>query len=113
MYAKQWWREYLQIRSSHSNRLVKIFAQDETGTNRLTCSFVKPVRAGRLIDTAREAARFVNLIAYEKTENVGGGKAEMWCNMHSFLSKNKGVSLYCRSEINITFKYTIICSHLL
>lgn len=90
VYAKQWWREYLQIRSSHSNRLVKIFAQDETGTNRLTCSFVKPVRAGRLIDSAREAARFVSLIAYEKAENVGGGKAEMWCNMHSFLCKNKG-----------------------
>ncbi|CAB3981640.1 Centrosomal of 76 kDa [Paramuricea clavata] len=90
VYAKQWWREFLQIRPQHSDRLVKIFAQDETGTNRLTCSFVKPIRAGRLIDSAREAARFVSLIAYEKTENVGGGRTEMWCNMHSFLCKNKG-----------------------
>jgi centrosomal protein CEP76 len=27
VYAKQWWKEYLQIRPSHSERLVKIFAQ--------------------------------------------------------------------------------------
>ena len=33
VYAKQWWKEYLQIRVSHSQRLVKIFAPDERGTN--------------------------------------------------------------------------------
>jgi centrosomal protein CEP76 len=27
VYAKQWWREYLEIRDDHKNRLVKIFAQ--------------------------------------------------------------------------------------
>lgn len=27
VYAKQWWQEYLQIRTSHKERLVKIFAQ--------------------------------------------------------------------------------------
>ena len=27
VYAKQWWKEYLQIRPSHKDRLVKIFAQ--------------------------------------------------------------------------------------
>lgn len=27
VYAKQWWKEYLQIRDTHQNRLVKIFAQ--------------------------------------------------------------------------------------
>jgi centrosomal protein CEP76 len=26
-YAKRWWDEYLQIRSSHNERLVKIFAR--------------------------------------------------------------------------------------
>ena len=91
VYAKQWWREFLQIRSSHCNRLVKIFAQDETGTNRLTCSFERPIRAARLLYTPRQAARFVSLIAYEKAECVGGGKTEMWCNMHSLVCKNKGV----------------------
>ncbi|XP_032875313.1 centrosomal protein of 76 kDa isoform X3 [Amblyraja radiata] len=29
IYAKQWWREYLQIRPSHNTRLVKIFAQGD------------------------------------------------------------------------------------
>ncbi len=27
VYAKQWWKEYLQIRAHHKDRLVKIFAQ--------------------------------------------------------------------------------------
>lgn len=27
VYTKQWWREYLQIRASNSNRLVKLYAQ--------------------------------------------------------------------------------------
>ena len=27
VYAKQWWKEYLEIRDDHKNRLVKIFAQ--------------------------------------------------------------------------------------
>ena len=27
VYAKQWWKEYLQIRPEHQERLVKIFAQ--------------------------------------------------------------------------------------
>ena len=27
VYAKQWWKEYLQIRPHHKDRLVKIFAQ--------------------------------------------------------------------------------------
>ncbi|XP_048219411.1 centrosomal protein of 76 kDa isoform X3 [Perognathus longimembris pacificus] len=53
VYAKQWWREYLQIRPSHNSRLVKIFAQDENGINRPVCSYVKPLRAGRLLDTPR------------------------------------------------------------
>ena len=35
VYAKQWWKEYLQIRASHSQRLVKIFAPDERGTHDL------------------------------------------------------------------------------
>lgn len=27
VYAKQWWKEYLEIRDDHKNRLVKIFSQ--------------------------------------------------------------------------------------
>lgn len=91
VYAKQWWREYLQIRPSHSSRLVKIFAQDENGVNRPVCCYVRPLRAGRLLDTPRQAARFVNVLGYEKAPVVGGGgKQEQWCTMLAFLCRNKG-----------------------
>eukprot|EP00112_Aurelia_sp_Birch-Aquarium-sp1_P012545 Seg2636.3 transcript_id=Seg2636.3/GoldUCD/mRNA.D3Y31 product="Centrosomal protein of 76 kDa" protein_id=Seg2636.3/GoldUCD/D3Y31 len=89
-YAKQWWREYLQIRSSHNNRLVKIFAQNENGIHKHACSYVHPLRAGRLIDTPRQAARFVSLLAYDKVPMVGGNKTEMWMNTHAFLCAGKG-----------------------
>ncbi|XP_059832580.1 centrosomal protein of 76 kDa isoform X3 [Hypanus sabinus] len=91
IYAKQWWREYLQIRPSHNTRLVKIFAQDENGINRPVCSYIKPLRAGRLLDTPRQAARFVNVLGYERATTVGGGsKQEQWCTLLSFLCKGKG-----------------------
>ncbi|XP_074644636.1 centrosomal protein of 76 kDa-like [Tubulanus polymorphus] len=92
VYAKQWWKEFLQIRDSHSLRLVKIFAQDECGTNRPVCSYVKPLRAGRLLDTPRHASRFVSLIGYERVPTVGGGRSEQWTSMHASLCRNKGDS---------------------
>ena len=92
VYAKQWWREYLQIRSSHNNRLVKIFAQDENGINQPVSSYVKPLRAGRLLDTPRQAARFVSLLGFEHAPSVGGGRTEIWSSLHAFLCKGKGVS---------------------
>ncbi|XP_071785511.1 centrosomal protein of 76 kDa-like [Asterias amurensis] len=91
VYAKQWWREFLQIRPSHQNRLVKIFAQDENATNRPVCAFINPLRAGRLLDTPRQAARFVSVMGYEQASAVGGGQPrEQWSSMHAFLCKNKG-----------------------
>ncbi|XP_062501209.1 centrosomal protein of 76 kDa-like isoform X2 [Corticium candelabrum] len=91
VYAKQWWKEYLQVRPSHAHRLVKIFAQDENGINRPVCSYLSPLLAGRLLDNARQAARFVSLFGYERAPTVGGGaKTEQWCSMHAYLSKGKG-----------------------
>jgi len=89
-YSKQWWREYLQIRSSHSNRLVKIFAQDENATHRLVCSFIRPLRAGRLLDTPRQAARFVSLLGFEKLPTMSGNRTEMWTSLASFVARKKG-----------------------
>ena len=57
IYTKQWWREYLEIRASHSQRLVKIFARDESGGSHLVCTYIRPLRAGRLLDSPRHAAR--------------------------------------------------------
>ncbi|KAK2191243.1 hypothetical protein NP493_55g07029 [Ridgeia piscesae] len=91
VYAKQWWKEFLQIRTTHKERLIKIFAQDENGTNRPVCSYVRPLRAGRMLDTPRQAARFVSLLAYEKVTTLGGGgRGEQWTSMHAFLCRNKG-----------------------
>ncbi|XP_034618472.1 centrosomal protein of 76 kDa isoform X2 [Trachemys scripta elegans] len=106
VYAKQWWREYLQIRPSHNTRLVKIFAQDENGINRPVCSYIRPLRAGRLLDTPRQAARFVNVLGYERAPVIGGGggKQEQWCTLLAFLCRNKGD---CEDHANL------LCSLLL
>ncbi|XP_055892466.1 centrosomal protein of 76 kDa-like [Biomphalaria glabrata] len=91
VYAKQWWKEYLQIRESHQDRLVKLFAQDENGVKRPVSSYVKPLRAGRLLDTPREAARFVSLMHHEKVQALGGGgRVEQWTSTHAFLCRNRG-----------------------
>uniref|UniRef100_A0A3Q1ESH5 Centrosomal protein 76 n=1 Tax=Acanthochromis polyacanthus TaxID=80966 RepID=A0A3Q1ESH5_9TELE len=91
VYAKQWWREFLEIRPSHQSKLVKIFAQDENGVNRPVCSNVRVLRAGRLLESPRQAARFVSLLAHEKAPVVGGGgKQEQWCTLMAFLCRGKG-----------------------
>ncbi|XP_068615984.1 centrosomal protein of 76 kDa isoform X2 [Brachionichthys hirsutus] len=93
VYAKQWWREFLEIRPSHQSKMVKIFAQDENGVNRPVCSYVRVLRAGRLLESPRQAARFVSLMAQERAPVVGGGaggKQEQWCSLLAFLSRGKG-----------------------
>ncbi|XP_055768238.1 centrosomal protein of 76 kDa-like [Salvelinus fontinalis] len=91
VYAKQWWREFLEIRQANQSKLVKIFAQDENGVNRPVCSYVRVLRAGRLLESPRQAARFVSLLGLEKAPVVGGGgKQEQWCSLLAFLCRNKG-----------------------
>lgn len=36
--------------------------------------YLQPMRAGRLLDSPRHAARFVSLLPFEKDEALGGGK---------------------------------------
>ncbi|XP_064164700.1 centrosomal protein of 76 kDa [Anguilla rostrata] len=105
VYAKQWWREFLEIRPSHQTKLVKIFAQDENGVNRPVCSYVRVLRAGRLLDGPRQAARFVSLLGMERAPVVGGGaKQEQWCTLLAFL---------CRSKGDCEDHATLLCSLLL
>lgn len=94
VYAKQWWKEYLQLRPNHSQRLVKIFASNEAGDSQLVSCYVRPLRAGRLLDSPRHAARFVSLFPFEKTGSVGQGgcSSEMWTNGYAMLINKKGVS---------------------
>uniref|UniRef100_A0A8D3AFD9 Centrosomal protein of 76 kDa n=1 Tax=Scophthalmus maximus TaxID=52904 RepID=A0A8D3AFD9_SCOMX len=91
VYAKRWWREFLEIRPSHQSKMVKIFAQDENGINRPVCCYVRVLRAGRLLESPRQAARFVSLLAHEKAPVVGGGgKQEQWCTLMAFVCRGKG-----------------------
>jgi centrosomal protein CEP76 len=91
-YSRIWWKEYIDISPTFKNRLVKIFAEDEWGGHKPVCYFVKPLLAGRAIDSPRHAARFVSLIPYTKIEAIGAGagRAEIWHTFHTFLSMRKG-----------------------
>lgn len=67
--------------------------KDENGTNRPVCSYIKPLQVSRLLDTPRQAARFVSLMGYSKTRPAVGGlneNIEQWLNLHTFLVKNRG-----------------------
>lgn len=118
VYAKQWWKEFLQLRPDHSQRLVKIFASDEAGVSRLVCCYVRPLRAGRLLDSPRHAARFVSLFPFEKIGSVGRGacSSEMWSNGFAMLVNKKGVSYWaclCGELLGLCHAYLwggVVCS---
>lgn len=58
--------------------------------NRPVCSYVRVLRAGRLLESPRQAARFVSLLAQERAPVLGGGtRHEQWCTMMAFLCRNK------------------------
>ena len=97
LYAKSWWQEYLNQSPSHAMRLVKIFASDETGTNRPVVSFVSPMKhQSSRVSTPMEAARFVSLLSHVRNQGIGthGGqgssKSDVWLQPHTFLSVKGG-----------------------
>jgi centrosomal protein CEP76 len=77
-YSNEWWISFKQIRNSHKNRLVKIFAETddrEASVYKPVCSLsklfnflyknlVSPMVADRLLETPLHAARFVSLIPF-------------------------------------------------
>lgn len=78
--ARRWWREFLAVGGSTGGfrrRTVRAFARECRGGSRCVCSFVRPLMAPRLIETARQAARFVGLLplraAGEEGSSLGGG----------------------------------------
>jgi hypothetical protein len=86
----------------HRNTLLYKTFQDENSINRPVCSFVKPLRGGRLLDSARHAARFVSLMHHEKIQSLGGGhKTEQWTTIHGFLCRNRGVSFFVSNVLNL------------
>jgi centrosomal protein CEP76 len=54
-----------------------------------TC-LIEPISVGRVLNTPYEGARFVSLIPFERRENPGGEKIELWQSTHTFLSVLKG-----------------------
>jgi len=94
VYAKQWWKEFLSLREDHTQRLVKIFAPDEMGVTRPMCSFVSPLRGGRLLDSPRHAARMVSLVPVGAVGGVGcgGSSGEVWTRTFATLAARRGVS---------------------
>jgi centrosomal protein CEP76 len=62
--------------------------------NRFVCSYIRPLRSGRLLDSPRLASRFVSLIGYSRKDSSFciNENVEQWLNMHSFLVKNCGNS---------------------
>ena len=66
-YANNWWAEYKEIRPSHKQRLVKIFAETddrEASVYKPTCTLIQPMYADRILDSPLHAARFVSLIPF-------------------------------------------------
>ncbi|KAI9193282.1 CEP76 C2 domain-containing protein [Polychytrium aggregatum] len=89
LYAKQWWSDFLQIRSTHANRLVKIFALDEQGHRSPVTGYIYPIEADS-IESPRHALRFVSLIPYHKIKPVGEPNADIWQSLHTFLCAGHG-----------------------
>lgn len=84
--------------------------KDENGVNHPVFTFVQPLRSGRLLDTPREAARFVSLIGYDRHSVVGNtDRTEMWTHTHAFLARNCGVRRFCFCKTNL-FEYSIFPS---
>lgn len=89
-YANEWWKDYKAIRSSHENRMVKIFATTEDGSYKPVSSLVQPVRCNRMIDSPLHAARFISLIPFEREEAPGGLRSEVWHSNFTFATMGKG-----------------------
>ncbi|XP_023233125.1 centrosomal protein of 76 kDa-like [Centruroides sculpturatus] len=91
-YAKLWWKEYIEMRPEHTQRLVKIFAQDENAVVRPVFSYVFPLTTNRLLETPREAAWFISLFKQNLSiyTNIDRTKYEQWKNLSTFLSVKEG-----------------------
>ena len=71
--------------------------------NRPVCSYVQPLRCGRLLENPRQAARFVSLIKYDKPAVVGSSdRSERWQSFHSLLAANKGVCYMPALDVHVS-----------
>jgi len=100
------------VPSSSESRSTCERVKDENCVNRPVCSYLRPLRAGRLLESPLQAARFVSLLGYEKTTSVGSvERAEQWTSMHAFLCRGKGVSLRT-SNLRTNLPFDAHCCHM-
>lgn len=71
---------------------------------------------GRLLDTAREAARFVSLFPVEQSQTVGGdaagaGRLEQWCHLHTILARASSALLALARTLRSTLRLVSINRH--
>eukprot|EP00055_Hartaetosiga_balthica_P003812 m.9042 g.9042 ORF g.9042 m.9042 type:complete len:687 (+) comp3349_c0_seq1:250-2310(+) len=97
VHAQKWWEEYTSIRPTHKKRLVKLFAEDESGSRKPIFTYLRRVKPSRAIETPLQAARFVSLFKYLHRVNdgldsigSGGRNHEQWFSTHAFLSSKQG-----------------------
>ncbi|KAH9600427.1 CEP76 [Trypanosoma melophagium] len=100
LYARRWWMEFQEIRPSHKQRRVKLFASTSNGRMVPTTHFISVIRCERGIETPFEAARFVSLFAITDEEHLtqevllgGTGinkSTNSWLSMFVFLSQKRG-----------------------
>jgi centrosomal protein CEP76 len=106
IYSKNWWDEFISLRPNHSQRMVKIFAENERGDVHLVCSFVKPVSLGRVLDSPRHAGRFTSLFGLREWLQVGVSgtqrREEPWQTLPSFLATRIGVSMKPKQSYKLT-----------
>ncbi|CCD12385.1 unnamed protein product, partial [Trypanosoma congolense IL3000] len=113
LYARRWWKEFQEIRPSHRQRRVKIFASTSNGRMVPTTHFVSVIRPERGIETPFHAARFVSLFAVTSEEHLtqevlcgsgGSTGGARWTSMLAFLSQRRG---------DVCNHATLLCSLLL
>lgn len=73
VYSRRWWDALCRQHPFVSRRPVRIFAEGDRHAFRAVTTFVQPMRAGRLLDTPRHAARFVSLFPFASASRIVAG----------------------------------------
>ena len=111
--AKEWWGDYAKIGPGFRHRNVKIVATAEDGLKWPVCSFVAPLRPGRLLTSPQEAAYWVALLGVGSAADSGGplgdgqsrgGGDQKWPHFHS---------VFASGVAGIEEKALMLCSLLL
>nr|XP_045583392.1 centrosomal protein of 76 kDa-like [Procambarus clarkii] len=103
-YAQKWWQEYLNASTSHSSRLVQMFAMDECGKYRFVCEFVRKFEVGRMLKSPEEAARWVSVMPVIPIHHLPACSNRLWFTLP--------IAVIARS-LSTESKCTLLCSILL